>query len=164
MKYLLSLEVSPIWNILPWVSIILFYSIFFYCVWMISLNHSNAELKCLTELLVCIHAGDQDITGTLPSKFGNMASLEYLYIREYEWYNLIIDNIDKRKFLSSSSHNALYTENIGVTGSFPTEIGNLTNLKVFITGGCAISGPIPTQLGSLQLLTALNFGKSLFKW
>jgi len=57
----------------------------------------------------------------------------------------------------------LYTENTGVTGSLPTEIGNLTNLKVFSAGGCAISGPIPTHLGSLQLLIAMNFGKSLFK-
>ena len=77
--------------------------------------------------------------------------------------DIIFDNIDKRKFLPSYSHNALYTENTGVTGSFPTEIGNLTNLKVFSAFGCAISGPIPTQLGNLQLLTALNFGKSIYK-
>ena len=53
-------------------------------VFLLCMNDCIESLKCLTELLVCIHAGDQDITGTLPSEFGNMASLEYLYIREYE--------------------------------------------------------------------------------
>ena len=48
----------------------------------ICMHDSMESLKYLISLLVCIHAGDQNITGTLPSEFGKMASLEYLYIRE----------------------------------------------------------------------------------
>ena len=45
-------------------------------------NDYRKSLNYMSLLLVCIHAGDQNITGTLPSEFGNIASLEYLYIRE----------------------------------------------------------------------------------
>ena len=47
---------------------------------------------------------------------------------------------------------------IGLTGTIPPELGNLTNLTSLSLGGNNLSGPIPRELGNLTNLTSLDLG------
>ena len=51
----------------------------------------------------------------------------------------------------------LYLHNNQLTGSIPSEIGNLTNLTYLNLGNNQLTGSIPSEIGNLTNLTSLIF-------
>jgi Leucine-rich repeat (LRR) protein len=68
-----------------------------------------------------------NLTGSIPSKLGNLSNLQTLS-------------------LSSNS----------LTGSIPSELGNLSNLGYLNLGSNSLTGSIPSELGNLSKLTTLK--------
>ncbi|KAL3515801.1 hypothetical protein ACH5RR_022703 [Cinchona calisaya] len=54
------------------------------------------------------------------------------------------------------------SNNIGLRGTIPSSIGNLTNLSILILVGCSFSGPIPDSIGSLPKLVYLSLNSNSF--
>ena len=54
----------------------------------------------------------------------------------------------------------LYLLDIQLTGSIPSEIGNLTNLTYLNLGGNQLTGEIPSEIGNLTNITYLNLGSN----
>ncbi|CAD6341778.1 unnamed protein product [Miscanthus lutarioriparius] len=78
--------------------------------------------------LEVLDLGDNNFTGDLPVSVANLSkTLEYLYL-----------------------------EDLGISGSIPSEIGNLVGLKVLILVNTDISGVIPDSIGKLVNLTELH--------
>ncbi|XP_030442732.2 probable LRR receptor-like serine/threonine-protein kinase At3g47570 [Syzygium oleosum] len=67
------------------------------------------------------------ISGTLPSRIGNLINLEVL---------VLVDN--------------------NISGNIPSEIGNMNKLKVLSLGQNKFSGQIPESIGNLRMLTQLT--------
>ncbi|CAL4934589.1 unnamed protein product [Urochloa decumbens] len=57
--------------------------------------------------------------------------------------------------LSTTLQN-LYLDNLGISGSMPSDIGNLIGLKVLYLVNTSISGVIPQSIGKLENLTELH--------
>ena len=80
---------------------------------------------------VFLHLYDNSLTGSIPVKLGDLASLIHLDI----------------------SHTR-------ITGSIPAEFGSLSALKHMLLQETELSGPIPSELGELSNLVRLNLSSN----
>jgi Leucine-rich repeat (LRR) protein len=79
-------------------------------------------------MLKVLGLGDNNFTGDLPVSVANLSTtLEHLYL-----------------------------DDLAISGSIPSEIGNLVGLKVLILVNTDISGVIPDSIGKLENLTKLH--------
>ncbi|GAY68700.1 hypothetical protein CUMW_266180 [Citrus unshiu] len=87
------------------------------------------------------------------SSFSNCKSLTYIGLS-----NNPLDGILPRMSMGNLSHSLEYFDlsYCNVSGGFPEEIGNLTNLIGIYLGGNKLNGSIPITLGKLQKLQGLH--------
>ena len=114
------------------------------------------------------------ITGSLPSKLGDLSEMEWLSFFENQLTgsippelsrlsNMTRLHLDKNQLtgtipseLGGLSNLTLLTANQNrLSGSIPSELGNLTDLELLALGGNQLTGSIPSQLGNLTNLTEL---------
>lgn len=91
------------------------------------------------------------LNGNLPPVIGEMTNLVYLYLRRNELsFNLDFLKTGKLKDLF-----ALWLDSNTITGTIPTEIGLLTELASVSMTNSTISGSLPSQMGNLLGLRRL---------
>ena len=90
------------------------------------------------------------LSGSIPSRLGNLSNLEYLDL----WLNELsgpippeLGNLPKLVYLNLRLN--------WLSGSIPSELGNLSNLEWLVLSNNGLSGSIPSELGNLSNLTAL---------
>ncbi|MYD08112.1 MAG: S8 family serine peptidase, partial [Acidimicrobiaceae bacterium] len=93
---------------------------------------------------------DNQLTGTLPSELGNLASLEGLNL-----YNNDLTGSIPASLGNLAKLEELYLHNNQLTGTIPTQLGNLANLQVLHLNSNQLAGPIPIELGNLTNLRGL---------
>ncbi|XP_027077950.1 LRR receptor-like serine/threonine-protein kinase RPK2 [Coffea arabica] len=109
-----------------------------------------ADIGTTCRSLKLLDASENQITGTIPSSFGNLASVVAL---DLSW-NLFqgpipssLGQLKDLKFLSLAGNN--------LTGTIPTSLGQLQYLEVFELSSNSLSGEIPKDLANLRNLTTL---------
>ena len=86
-------------------------------------------------------------------RHGGPTNLNWLTDRPLgEWYGVTTDHNGRVIGLELS--------NVGVKGSVPPEIGNLSELRQLSMWGYGLTGPIPPELSRLTKLTELRLGKT----
>ncbi len=93
---------------------------------------------------------NNQLTGSIPSELGSLASLQYLYLQDNELTGSIPSELG-----SLTSLQWLYLHNNQLTGSIPTQLGSLASLQQLFLRNNQLTGSIPTQLGSLTSLQRL---------
>lgn len=109
-----------------------------------------ADIDTTCRSLKLLDASTNQITGTIPSSFGNLASVVALNLSWNLLHGPIPSNLGQLKdlkFLSLAGNN--------LTGTIPTSLGQLQYLKVFELSSNALSGEIPKDLANLRNLTTL---------
>lgn len=89
-----------------------------------------------------------DFTGEIPSTIGDMDSLEFIEIRDYE--GGLTGGIPE-SFGNLSNLSRLYIQ--GLSGEIHESIGNLKKLNVFDIHSSNLTGEIPNSIGNLTALT-----------
>ena len=85
-------------------------------------------------------------------RHGGPTNLNWLTDRPLgEWYGVTTDHNGRVIGLELS--------NVGVKGSVPPEIGNLSELRQLSMWGYGLTGPIPPELSRLTKLTELRLGR-----
>ncbi|KAJ1255902.1 hypothetical protein BS78_K137700 [Paspalum vaginatum] len=132
---------------------------------------SFGKLKKLNRL----HLDDNHLSGSIPSSIGNLQMLNLLDIGGNALsgdipYNLsncplqlldlssnnLTGSIPKTLFYISTLSDSLHLEHNFLTGTLPSEVGNLKNLGLLDFSDNKISGEIPSSLGECQSLQYLN--------
>ena len=90
-----------------------------------------------------------NLTGTLPSAIGNLASLKWLSLSHNQLSGSIPVEIGNLTDLRR-----LYLDSNSLSGAIPAEIGNLTRLHWLLLSSNSLSGEIPSEIGNL---TGLGF-------
>ena len=90
-----------------------------------------------------------NLTGTLPSAIGNLASLKWLSLSHNQLSGSIPVEIGNLTDLRR-----LYLDSNSLSGTIPAEIGNLTRLHWLLLSSNSLSGEIPSEIGNL---TGLGF-------
>ena len=90
-----------------------------------------------------------NLTGTLPSAIGNLASLKWLSLSHNQLSGSIPVEIGNLTDLGR-----LYLDSNSLSGAIPAEIGNLTRLHWLLLSSNSLSGEIPSEIGNL---TGLGF-------
>jgi len=90
------------------------------------------------------------LTGALPESIFDMEQLVYLYARRNDLNFQFQHAIKTANWPNMFS---LWLDHNNITGTFPTEIGNLAEMASFSLTNTTVSGPIPTEMG---LLTGLR--------
>jgi len=104
-----------------------------------------SEMKQLSHLEI----ESNYLSGTLPSSLREKRNLVYLYIRRNSFQFVLeeaLQNISWPQIFS------LWMDGNNITGSFPSEIGELTGLASLSIADTSIAGLIPTELGKLTEL------------
>ena len=91
-----------------------------------------------------------ELTGSIPSELGSLTSLQWLYLHNNQLTGSIPTQLG-----SLASLQRLYLNNNQLTGSIPTQLGSLTGLQRLYLNNNQLTGSIPTQLGSLTGLQLL---------
>ncbi|CAO2148089.1 unnamed protein product [Urochloa humidicola] len=101
--------------------------------------------------LVNLYLGTNTLRGVLPSTVGNLSSsLEVLHLRENKISGTIPTEIERLRNLK-----LLYMENNFLTGNLPYSLGRLSNLFFLTLSRNKLSGRIPLSLGNLSQLSEL---------
>ena len=94
----------------------------------------------------------QLLNGTLPPELQNLPALQTLLIQDNSLTGSIPTELGN---LSTSGFTTLNLSGNSLTGSIPSELGNLTGLTSLNLSGNSLTGSIPTELGQLSNLTQL---------
>ena len=101
--------------------------------------------------LTSLTLGANSLSGTIPSFIWSLAQLTHLDLGVNSFTGAISTEIGNLIYLSE-----LYIDtNDGVTGTIPSQIGNLQNLLILSLSDNSLSGTIPSTLGNLVQLTEL---------
>ena len=109
--------------------------------------NNNADGRVATLIL-----RDNNLTGSLPGKLGDLTALTSLDFRNNKLSGAIpteLGNLTNLTYLNLRINKQL-------SGSIPTELGNLTKLTHLNLRDNKLSGSIPTQLGNLTNLEELR--------
>ncbi len=98
---------------------------------------------------------DNSLTGDIPSSFGDMTNLTYLYLHSNE-----LDGAIPSELGGMSSLRYLWLHSNELTGSLPSGLGNLDNLRDLNLYGNQLSGAIPAGIGDLGNLTHLRLHRN----
>lgn len=102
-----------------------------------------------------INVGNDNVTGSLPSELGNLASLEFMFLGKCCF---LTNFIALRTLVQLFVFFDIKIEGTKLTGEIPTELGKLGGLKAFKISGGSLSGSLPTEIGLLGGLINLDFG------
>ena len=106
---------------------------------------------------------------SIPAELGNLAALEYLYLddndhairlrvlwrrRPGDWFQTHDGERYLRRFHRPNERT--YPLPVGLSGSIPHELGQLTSLRVLHLDANRLSGAIPPELGRLRSLESLD--------
>ena len=106
-------------------------------------------------------------TGTLPSELGRVTNLRWLEIDGAQFddgeMNLSTITTIPLEFSSLSKLNTLRITNSNLGGTLhPSLFVNLTNLSELVLSGNNLTGTIPSEIGLLTNLRRLNLKRNLF--
>lgn len=91
------------------------------------------------------------LSGSMPNAVGNMRELIYLYMRR----NSMTFNLEWMKSGNLDNLFAVWLDANTITGTIPTEIGQLSELASLSMTNGTLTGNIPSQMGYLQKLRRL---------
>ncbi|KAF8769632.1 hypothetical protein HU200_006231 [Digitaria exilis] len=91
------------------------------------------------------------LQGEIPPSVGSLRRLQYLNLQS----NLLIGAIPSNISRCASLRVMRLADNNGLTGSIPTEIGDMPLLRILYIANSSITGAIPLSLGNLSRLTVL---------
>eukprot|EP01018_Ginkgo_biloba_P039277 Gb_23729 [translate_table: standard] len=125
----------------------------------VSGNHISGDISAQMlgdcKSLKRLEASFNQITGSVPSAFGNLVSLEYLDLSVNGLQGSVPPQLGQLKKLQY----LLLAEN-NITGAIPEEIGELTSLIVLDLSSNALTGKIPEDLTKLRSLKDLFLEKN----
>ncbi|KAL3934729.1 MAG: hypothetical protein SGBAC_009618 [Bacillariaceae sp.] len=107
------------------------------------------ELMALTKLTV-LDLSQNSFPGAVPTEIGLMTDLQTLNLSTFVIVRLRA--VTPSTFQLTACLNLFFADGVGLTGSLPARIGNLSNLKVFDLSSNAIEASIPTQVGRMTSL------------
>eukprot|EP00978_Attheya_sp_CCMP212_P000313 scaffold627_cov55-Attheya_sp.AAC.3 len=120
------------------------------------------ELATLTELKSLV-MHDNDMDGPIPSEYGQLTQMRNLHLSNNPLTGTLSPNLFGVK-------NALlvevYLEHCKLTGSLPSELGNLSNLRTYLGFSLfqnMMTGTIPTTVGNMVALEALYLDENFLK-
>jgi hypothetical protein len=118
--------------------------------------HSNelsgsipSKLGNLSKLTI-LTLGNNSLSGEIPSELGNLSRLTVLYLSENRLSGEIPSELGNLSRLT-----VLYLSENRLSGEIPRELGNLSNLTILNLGNNSLSGEIPRELGNLSNLASL---------
>ncbi len=120
------------------------------------------ELGQLSALLT-LQLSWNDLTGTIPPELGQLTGLTYLGLAGNRLTGTIPPELGRigpgLQTLVLSGPRPLRS-GIGLTGSIPAQLGNLTGLRFLYLDGNRLTGAIPTRFGRLKQLDLLNLARN----
>lgn len=106
---------------------------------------------CLGGALTDVNLPSNNLTGSIPTEIGDLASLEWLNLSANALTGPIppaLGNLSSLLFLQ--------LQNNQLSGAIPSSLGNLTSLLTMALEQNQLSGSIPASLGGLTALQLLN--------
>uniref|UniRef100_M1BZN2 non-specific serine/threonine protein kinase n=1 Tax=Solanum tuberosum TaxID=4113 RepID=M1BZN2_SOLTU len=108
------------------------------------------------ENLYQIILGKNQLTGELPSCFGNLSSLRELYLDS----NALMSHIPSTFWRNRDISILTLSSNL-LNGSLAVEMGNSRGSRILHLHGNQFSGQIPSTIGQLQSLVSLSLSKNM---
>ena len=97
----------------------------------------------------------RELTGEIPTEFGNLTNLTKLLLNSNQLTGEIPDELGSLVNLQ-----VLFLYSNRLTGEIPKELGNLDNLQTLWLGGNQLTGGIPKELGNLANLQSLSLSSN----
>lgn len=99
--------------------------------------------------LASLRLFSNQLIGAIPSELSALTSLDHLSLE----FNQLQGSIPHELMASLSHLSELYIQgNAELSGTIPTQIGELVDLKEFRAHDCSLTGSIPSEVGSLYRL------------
>jgi Leucine-rich repeat (LRR) protein len=125
---------------------------------------------------------DNQFEGSIPTSLGNTSTLSQLILSgnsfvgnvpsEFTQYdnlgtlalssNKLVGPMPEELFSMSNLERVHLDGNIGITGSIPTSIGQMSFLSELRLGGTGMGGPIPDEIFTLQRVVEINLSNAGF--
>ena len=99
-----------------------------------------------------LSAGSNSFTGSIPTDLGFSTSITDLDLTD----NLLSGTISPEIALYRKLRSIDLSGNNMVTGTIPTEVGQLHDLEILSMVDCNVTGTLPTQLSKLEILRSLD--------
>ena len=103
--------------------------------------------------LASLRLFSNQLIGAIPSELSALTSLDHLSLE----FNQLQGSIPHELFTTMSHLLEFYVQgNPELTGTIPTQIGELADLKEFRAHDCSLTGSIPSEIGRLYRLEVLD--------
>ncbi|PIA43744.1 hypothetical protein AQUCO_01800059v1, partial [Aquilegia coerulea] len=129
-----------------------------YIGWNLLSGHIPSSLGNLTQLWI-LSLANNNLSGSIPNTLGNCHNLAILTLAT----NNLIGTIPIQVISLSSLTTGLHLYQNSLTGSLPSEVGNLTKLLSLSIFDNKLSGHIPESLGKCLNLNELLMGNNFFE-
>lgn len=120
-------------------------------------SRASNGITCAQNRIEEIDWTNKQLSGRLPTDFGNLTSLKKLSLRRNKLWGSVPTDLARLKNLLTLdlSYNQL-------TGDVPSIIGNLTALTTLNLSNNKLTGVIPESIGNLSKLTTLQLSQNNF--